>query len=166
MTEQLAEVFGMAYGLRTVGLRYFNIYGPRQDPDGPYAAVVPRFFKAALAGERPVIYGDGAQTRDFTFVADAVRANLLAAGAPDGADGAAFNVAGGVLELAGLVFALVGRTAEPDHRDPRPGDVQHSLADLGRSRKALGYAPEAGLSDGLALCLPSYEMIAKAAGDA
>ena len=170
MTEQLAEVFGMAYGLRTVGLRYFNIYGPRQDPDGPYAAVVPRFFKAALAGERPVIYGDGAQTRDFTFVADAVRANLLAAGAPDGADGAAFNVAGGVatsvLELAGLVFSLVGRTAEADHRDPRPGDVQHSLADLGRSRKALGYAPEAGLSDGLALCLPSYEMIAKAAGDA
>jgi nucleoside-diphosphate-sugar epimerase len=168
MTEELAEVFGIAYGLRTVGLRYFNIYGPRQDPDGPYAAVVPRFFKAALGGERPVIFGDGEQTRDFTYVADAVRANLLAAGAPEAANGRAFNVAGGaatsINRLAELVFAQFGKPAEPRHEAPRPGDVKHSLADLELARQHLGFAPQTELADGLARSRAGYERILPPAG--
>ena len=95
MNEELADVFARCYGMELIGLRYFNVFGPRQDPDGPYAAVIPRFFKACLRGESPVIYGDGEQSRDFTFVADAVQANLLAASAPASACGRAYNVAGG-----------------------------------------------------------------------
>ena len=95
MNEELADVFGRSYGLEFIGLRYFNVYGPRQDPNGPYAAVIPRFFSANIKGEPAVIYGDGEQSRDFTFVADAVRANLFAAVADRRASGAAYNVGGG-----------------------------------------------------------------------
>src|SRR5439155_7766416 len=130
------------FGMELVGLRYFNVYGPRQDPDGPYAAVVPRFFSAALAGEPPVIYGDGEQSRDFTFVADAVAANLLASAASRDACGRADNVAGGrrvtLNELAARVKELVGGPP-PRYERPREGDIRHSEADLTRARAALLY---------------------------
>lgn len=154
MNEQLADVFHRCYGLDFVGLRYFNVYGPRQRADGPYAAVVPRFLAAYREGRPPVIYGDGEQSRDFTYVADAVQANLLAAGAPDGAGFRAFNVATGqrvtVRRLAESVRELVGGGPEPVHEPPRTGDVRHSLADLSAIREALGYRPRHDVDTGLA----------------
>lgn len=161
--EELADVFGRCYGLEIVGLRYFNVYGPRQDPDGPYAAVIPRFFKASLSGQAPVIYGDGSQTRDFTFVGDAVAANLLAGRAPASACGKAYNVAGGnrtsVNDLAAAVRTAVGDGPEPRHEAPRPGDVPHSAADLSRSERVLGYRPSVGLADGLRRSLDYYRSL-------
>ncbi len=168
MTEQLAAVLARCYRLPVVGLRYFNVYGPRQDPAGPYAAVVPRFLTAGLTGGAPQIYGDGRQTRDFTYVADAVCANLLAAAAPV-VDGRALNVAGGrgvsILELARLVGRLTGNDRPPEHRPPRPGDVPHSTADLERARAELGYQPRADLEEGLAATRRYYAArLATAAG--
>lgn len=153
MNEELADVFARCYGMELVGLRYFNVFGPRQDPEGPYAAVVPRFFKACLSGEAPVIYGDGEQSRDFTFVADAVRANLLAACAPASACGRVYNVAGGrgitVNRLADAVREVAGAGLPPRHEDARPGDIRHSLADLSRARADLGFEPVTDLRTGL-----------------
>ncbi len=158
--EEVAANFWSCFGMEAVGLRYFNVYGPRQDPSGPYAAVIPRFFEALLKGRSPVIYGDGSRSRDFTFVEDAVRANLLAAGARE-ACGAAFNVAGGVqtsiAELARLVGQAVGRAVDPIHEPPRPGDVLHSLADLSRSREHLGFEPTVALAEGLSRVTVFYE---------
>ena len=165
MNEELAATFGDCFGLELVGLRYFNVYGPRQSPEGAYAAVVPLFFRAALRGEAPAIHGDGRQSRDFTFVADAVRANLLAAVAPAAACGCAYNVAPGeattVADLAAAIRGLVERatgTAPPPpvHGPPRPGDVRHSKADPAAARDALGFAAEVGLADGLARSLDPY----------
>jgi nucleoside-diphosphate-sugar epimerase len=160
MNEILADVFARSFSMELVGLRYFNVYGPRQSPEGPYAAVIPRFFKACLSGESPVIYGDGQQSRDFTYVADAVAANLLAAVAPKEAAGRAYNVAGGrrttVGEVAATIRRLVGRGGEVRHEPPRPGDVQHSLADLSLARSGLGYAAEHELEAGLARSLTDY----------
>ncbi len=153
MNEELAAVFGRCYGMGLVGLRYFNVFGPRQDPDGPYAAVIPRFFRASLAGESPVIYGDGGQTRDFTFVEDAVAANLAAAAADPSACGSAYNVAGGsrtsVLDLARMIDEVAGGGRPPRFEDSRPGDVRHSLADLHLAGQRLGYAPAVTLEEGL-----------------
>ncbi len=124
MNEELAATFGRCYQMELVGLRYFNVYGPRQDPDGDYAAVIPRFFKAYLSGEAPVIYGDGTQSRDFTYVADAVQANLQAAQAPASSCGRAYNVAGGrqtsVNDLASAVRDAAGGGPPPRH-DRAPG---------------------------------------------
>ena len=160
MAEQLAAVFSQCLGLETIGLRYFNVYGPRQDPEGPYAAVIPRFFSACITGHAPVIYGDGEQSRDFTFVEDAVAANLLAAAAPAAACGRAYNVAAGqgttVLALARAIRGLVGGGAEPRHEPQRAGDIRHSLADLGQVREAIGYRPSTRLESGLARCHPHY----------
>ncbi len=161
MNEQLADVFARCFGMQVVGLRYFNVYGPRQDPDGPYAAVIPCFFKACLAGEAPVIHGDGQQSRDFTFVSDAVAANLAAAEAAVSACGRAYNVAGGrrttVTELARLVRDAAGSGLAPQYAPPRPGDVPHSLADLTRVRDSLGWNPRVELSDGLAIAKKHYD---------
>jgi nucleoside-diphosphate-sugar epimerase len=138
-----------------VGLRYFNVYGPRQSPAGPYAAAIPRFFAAVLAGEPIEIHGDGQQTRDFTWIGDAVAANLLAAVAPRSACGHAFNVGGGqaisINRLAEAVTAAVGAAAAPAprHVAPRAGDPRHSLADLARSAELLGYRPAVGIEEGL-----------------
>ena len=161
--EDVAAVFGTCYDLEWVGLRYFNVYGSRQDPEGPYAAVIPRFFKAALQGEAMTIYGDGEQSRDFTHVTDAVRANLLAAGADASACGFAYNVAAGtqttVNELAREIGQLCGATAEPTHLEARPGDVKHSLADLALVHAALGYEPETALAEGLRASLEYYRRL-------
>jgi UDP-N-acetylglucosamine 4-epimerase len=160
MNEELADVFARAFGLETIGLRYFNVFGPRQDPEGPYAAVIPRFFKACLRGESPVIYGDGEQSRDFTFVADAVQANLLAASAPASVCGEAYNVAGGhavtVNDLARTVLEVAGAGSAPRHEAPRSGDIRHSLADLTRVRAKLGFEPAMELASGLAVSLDYY----------
>jgi nucleoside-diphosphate-sugar epimerase len=160
MNEQLADVFRRCDDMELVGLRYFNVYGPRQDPDGPYAAVIPRFFKAYLSGEAPVIYGDGEQSRDFTFVSDAVAANVCGAEAPADSCGAAYNVAGGrqttVNELARAVREAVGGGPEPRYEAPRKGDVMHSAADLALSRRALEYNAAVELADGLARSLEHY----------
>ena len=153
MGEQLAATFARSFGQQLVGLRFFNVYGPRQSPDGPYAAVVPRFVAAARGHEPMEIHGDGEQSRDFTYVTDAVEAALLAAGAPVEACGAAYNVAGGervtMNELAARLAALAGSNVPPIHAAPRPGDVRHSLADLTAARARLGYAPRVQVADGL-----------------
>ncbi|HPC83632.1 MAG TPA: NAD-dependent epimerase/dehydratase family protein [Thermoanaerobaculaceae bacterium] len=153
MDEQLADVFGRCFGMQLVGLRYFNVFGPRQDPAGPYAAVIPRFFAALAFGQAPVIYGDGEQSRDFTFVGNVVEANLLAAGASASACGRAYNVAAGartsVNELATRIAEVCGGGPAPVHEPPRPGDVRDSLADLSLARQALGYAPAVDLGEGL-----------------
>lgn len=158
--EQLAQVFARCYGMELIGLRYFNVFGPRQRPDGPYAAVIPRFFAACLRGESPVIHGDGEQSRDFTFVADAVRATLLASSAPAAACGAAYNVAGGrgatVNDLANAILTLVPGGKAPRYEAARPGDIRHSIADLARVREKLGFEPATRLQEGLAASLAFY----------
>ena len=158
MTEQLASVFARSFGLEVVGLRYFNVFGPRQSPEGPYAAVVPAFFREAAAGRPMRIHGDGRQTRDFTYVGDAVRANLLAAAAPaERVAGGVFNVAGGqsvaIAQLAEAIRDLTGSGAGAVHGPERPGDVRHSLADLARAGRELAYEPRVPLREGLAACL-------------
>jgi UDP-glucose 4-epimerase len=150
--EVYCRLYHQLYGLETVALRYFNIFGPRQDPKSEYAAVVPRFATACLLGEPARINGDGQQSRDFTFVADAVRANLLAADAPK-APGFVINVAGGqrvsLLDLLAALQKITGTSVPPAHGPARAGDVRHSLADLGRARDLLGFEPAVSLEDGL-----------------
>lgn len=151
--EQLAEVFCRCYGMRILGLRYFNVFGPRQDPNGPYAAVVPRFFSAIRRGEAPVIYGDGEQSRDFTYVSNVVQANLLAAGAPEGAWGRAYNVAPGggstVTALAKAILVACGGGPAPVHAPPRTGDILHSCADSSAAASAFGFRAEVSLEEGI-----------------
>jgi nucleoside-diphosphate-sugar epimerase len=159
--EELSDVYFRSYGLESVGLRYFNIYGARQDPDGPYAAVIPKFFKCFLAGEPPTVFGDGDQSRDFTHVSDAVSANLLALTCPTAGCGRAYNIAAGartsVNELAAVIADLSDSHLEPTHAEPRPGDVRHSLADLSQVGQAFGYQPTKSLDQGLATCLDYYQ---------
>ncbi|MER3501087.1 MAG: LPS biosynthesis protein WbpP [Candidatus Fervidibacterota bacterium] len=152
--EHLCRLFWQLYGLETVSLRYFNIFGPRQDPTSQYAAVIPRFVTALLKGEPPTIYGDGEQTRDFTFVENCVQANLLAA-TVEGVAGEVFNVGAGrqtsVNELFRLIRSLIGADhIEPIYAPPRQGDVRHSLADITKARQKLGYQPTISLQEGLA----------------
>ncbi|MEM9693689.1 MAG: SDR family oxidoreductase [Myxococcota bacterium] len=154
MDEELAATFARCYPqMSFAGLRYFNVYGPRQDPNGPYAAVVPRFFDACARGVAPTIYGDGEQSRDFTFVKDVVRANLLAAGAAfTGAY--AFNIGAGgtttVTRLAEAIIEICGVDLKPSYLDPRPGDIKFSQADTSRAHAMLGFSPTTELFDGLA----------------
>jgi nucleoside-diphosphate-sugar epimerase len=140
--EQLCQVYGKAFGVEAVALRYFNVFGPRQDPDSAYAPVVPRFVAALAAGEPPVVFGDGEQTRDFVYVADVVQANLLAAQSPD-APGRVFNVASGrSVSLNRLLAALIenmGVSVEPVYVPARAGDVRHSAADVSAAATALGF---------------------------
>lgn len=155
--EHLCRLFWELYGLETVSLRYFNIFGPRQDPTSQYAAVIPRFVTALLKGERPVIYGDGEQTRDFTFVENCIQANLLAATKPDVA-GEVFNVGAGVQtsvnDLFRLIRSLIGADdIEPIYAPPRPGDVRHSLAEITKAERLLGYKPVVSLEEGLKLTI-------------
>ena len=155
--EYYCQVFTRTYGLETVCLRYFNVFGPRQDPGSQYSGVISRFILALETGERPVIYGDGEQTRDFTYVANAVDANLRAAEAP-GASGRVFNIANGasvsINEVLETLKRLTGRTeVSAAYMEPRVGDVRDSLADLSAASSVLGYAPRVGLEEGLRLTL-------------
>ena len=154
--EYYCRVFSQVYGLATVCLRYFNIYGPRQNPESEYAAVVPRFIQSALRGEPPVIFGHGEQTRDFTFVKDAVMANILAV---EGSAAGIFNVGAGesvsVNRLSEIIIGLTGNSVKPIHREPRPGDVLHSLADISEI-SAFGYQPEYSLEKGLKETIGSF----------
>jgi UDP-glucose 4-epimerase len=153
--EHYARVYWELHGLETVALRYFNVFGPRQRPDSEYAAVIPRFVEAVLGGAAPHVHGDGCQSRDFTYVADAVAANLRAAAAPaDGCAGRAFNIAQGrpvsLLEVLDALADAAGVTVAPTHGPPRPGDVRHSHADITTARRQLGYEPTVGFAEGLA----------------
>jgi UDP-glucose 4-epimerase len=151
-SELYARVFAGAYGLETVVLRYFNVFGPRQDPSCQYAAVIPRFIAAMLMGNRPTVFGDGERSRDFTFVENVVQANLLAASAP-GISGEVFNVGcGGRYSLNSLVQELnkiLGVQIEPEYEASRPGDVQHSLASIEKAYRCLGYKPLVSFEEGL-----------------
>ncbi len=150
--EELCAVFARVWGLETVALRYFNVYGPRQDPHSAYAPVIPRFLQALLRGERPAIYGDGGQTRDFVYVGDVVQANLLAAEAP-GVAGRVFNIAAGrsvsLYQLLLLMADLLGVPPRAEHLPARSGDVRHSAADIRAARQALGFEPLVRLEEGL-----------------
>ena len=151
--EQYARVFFALYGVPTVCLRYFNVFGPRQDPASEYAAVIPRFITAIASGRRPEIYGDGRQTRDFCYVDNAVEANLLACAAAEDALGRAYNIACGrrvsLLDLVGLLNGILAAGVEPIHDEPRPGDVRDSLADIALARQYLGYEVKIHLEEGL-----------------
>lgn len=150
--ELLCELYTRVYGLETVALRYFNVFGPHQDPASPYAAVIPRFLNALMEGRRPLIFGDGEQTRDFTYVANVVKANLLATEAP-GAAGHAINIGCGeriaLNEVLRLAEDMLGVTIDPEHSEPRAGDVRDSLADISLARQLLGYTPVIGFRQGL-----------------
>jgi nucleoside-diphosphate-sugar epimerase len=157
-TEQLALQFSDLYDIDTVALRYFNIFGPRQDSDGEYAAVIPKFINLMIQRDRPVIYGDGDQSRDFTFIDNAVQANILAA---EGAvTGEAFNIGcGGQVTINQLVQKIneqLGTDIEPEYSEPRSGDVRHSRADISKGKKLLNYTPIAGFEDGLVQTIEYY----------
>jgi nucleoside-diphosphate-sugar epimerase len=151
--EYYCQVFTRVYGLETISLRYFNVFGPRQDPGSQYSGVVSRFISTLLTNERPVIYGDGEQSRDFTYIDNVVDANLKAANATAGI-GKVLNVANGErITLNQLLEELKELTGKPEitaeYREPRVGDVRHSLADISQARKLLGYQPSVGLRAGL-----------------
>jgi UDP-glucose 4-epimerase len=157
--ELYCQAFTATHGLETVALRYFNIFGPRQDPGSPYSAVIPLFISAMLAGRQPVIYGDGLQSRDFCFVSNVVQANLLAADAAD-VSGRVFNVASGkstdLLTLLGVLNRLLGMDVKPRHDPPRAGDVRESRADVTEARRWLGYKPEVDFEEGLRRSIDYY----------
>jgi UDP-glucose 4-epimerase len=152
--ESYLRLFTRLYGLQTVALRYFNVFGPRQDPGSEYSAVIPKFITRMAEGGPPVIYGDGEQTRDFTYVENVVLANLLAAEAPEAACGEAYNVACGerisLLDLVDRVNAALGTEFAPEHAEPRPGDIKHSLAGIEKIRDKLGFEVAVSFDQGLA----------------
>lgn len=158
--EKYCRVFGTVYGLETVCLRYFNIFGPRQDPHSQYAAVIPLFILRYLEGQPPVIHGDGEQSRDFTHVSNVVLANLLAAEAA-GAPGRVFNIGCGarttVKLLADLIRDILGSPLRPSYDADRPGDVKHSHADISEARAALGYEPRVDFREGLERTVQWYK---------
>ncbi|MGD9345431.1 MAG: SDR family oxidoreductase [Candidatus Aminicenantes bacterium] len=150
--EKYCQVFSNIYNLPTVCLRYFNVFGPRQDPFSQYAAVIPNFITRLLRNEAPIIYGDGEQSRDFTYVANVVKANLQAAQAHD-VSGQILNMGNGIQtsvnDLAKALMERVGKSIEPVHEEERPGDVRHSFADISKAQALLDYAPHVSLEDGL-----------------
>jgi UDP-N-acetylglucosamine 4-epimerase len=164
LTKKTCEEYGRLYhalfGLSTVGLRYFNVFGRRQDPDGPYAAVIPKFVKALLNGERPVIYGDGSQSRDFTYIDNVIEANLKACLAPDTASGEVFNIAFGgrtaLIDMYRILCKYLGKDTEPIFDPPRKGDILHSNADISKAREMLGYDPEWDFDRGLRASIEWY----------
>jgi UDP-N-acetylglucosamine/UDP-N-acetyl-alpha-D-glucosaminouronate 4-epimerase len=152
--EHYCRVYTELYGLETVSLRYFNVYGPRQRPDSPYAAVIPLFIDALRKGEPPIVHGDGRQSRDFTYISDTVAATIAAAQAPaDKCAGRAYNVAPGethdLLDLLAILARLVGVEPKPEHTDERAGDVRRTWADPSAARRDLGFSCEVGFEEGL-----------------
>ncbi len=150
--EGYCRSFSEVYGLETVALRYFNVFGPRQDPLSAYAAVIPKFITALMAGEPPTVFGDGEHSRDFTYIDNVVDANMLAAEASD-VSGQAFNIACGqrisLNRLLDELREIIGTEVEASYLEPRPGDVPHSLADISRAEESLGYRPAVEFTDGL-----------------
>jgi UDP-glucose 4-epimerase len=161
--EMYCRAFYQTYELQTVIVRYFNVFGPRQDPGSEYSAVIPIFVTRLLSGKQPVIYGDGYQSRDFTYVDNVVRGNLLAAETPEAA-GQTLNIASGssttLLELLRIIGQLLSVSVEPVFDQPRPGDVRESLADIALARDKLGYEPTVTLEDGLRRSIDYYRSIA------
>jgi UDP-N-acetylglucosamine 4-epimerase len=159
--EEWAKQYTRHYGLRTVGLRYFNVFGRRQDPNGAYAAVIPKFIQLLLRGERPTIHGDGGQSRDFTYVENVIEANLKACLAPDEASGQAFNIAYGGREYLNDIYKTLvealGKDIEPLYGPERPGDIRHSNADISQARRLLGYEPEYDFARGLREAIDWYK---------
>jgi nucleoside-diphosphate-sugar epimerase len=157
--EYYAKVFYEVFGLETISLRYFNVFGPHQDPTSQYAAAIPAFVTAILKDEQPTVYGDGKQSRDFTYVDNVVEANLLAAGAKK-TSGEVINIACGqavtVNETIRLINELVGKNIKPIYTDPRPGDVKHSLADIVLAKKTIGYKPTVLFREGLQKAIGWY----------
>jgi UDP-glucose 4-epimerase len=166
--EHYLRVFSGVYGLETVALRYFNVFGPRQRPDGAYAAAIPRFVWAGITGSRPIVYGDGETTRDFCYVDNAVHANLLAAQTPRALRGEIANVAGGrrvsLNDLLREIGQVLGHPLEVEHAEARAGDVRHSLADITRAHDLLGYEPLATWEDGLPSTVAYLRDLAKQRG--
>lgn len=159
--EEYGKLYTKLYGLDTYGMRYFNVFGRRQDPDGAYAAVIPRFLRLLLAGERPTINGDGRQSRDFTYIDNVIEANLKACLAPHEAAGQAFNIAYGGREFLidvyyGLTKAL-GVDIEPLFGPDRVGDIKHSNADISKAREMLGYDPDYDFEKGIVLAIDWYK---------
>ena len=158
--EEWAKQYSKHYGLKTIGLRYFNVFGRRQDPHGAYAAVIPKFIKQLLNDEQPTINGDGKQSRDFTYIENVIEANLKACLAPDEASGEAFNVAyGGREYLIDIYYDLtkaLGKDIEPHFGPTRAGDIKHSNADISKARRLLGYDPQYDFAHGLAEVIEWY----------
>jgi UDP-glucose 4-epimerase len=163
--ELYAAVFHRLYHLETVSLRYFNVFGPRQDPSSPYSGVVSRFIESVATDVRPVIHGDGGQTRDFTYVENVARANFAACHRPEAA-GRFYNIGCGarvsVLELWNRIAELSGSKLQPTFVATRSGDVPHSLADISRARRDLGYEPAVDFGEGLRRTLDYYGILARA----
>ena len=160
--EEWAKQYTRHYGLKTIGLRYFNVFGRRQDPNGAYAAVIPKFIKQLINNERPTINGDGKQSRDFTYVENVIEANLKACLAPDEASGEAFNVAyGGREYLIDIYYDLtkaLNKDLEPNFGPDRAGDIKHSNADISKARRLLGYDPQYNFAKGLAEAIEWYKV--------
>jgi len=148
--EYYCRVFSEVYGIKTVALRYFNVFGPRQDPESQYAAVIPRFITRILSGQPPIIYGDGTQTRDFTYVKDVVQANVKAMESnAEGVFNVAYNQRISLLSLVDIIAGETGVKVNPVFEPPRPGDIHDSQADISAAQKAFGYAPEYTVRSGL-----------------
>lgn len=158
--EEYASLYTRIYGLNTYGLRYFNVFGKRQDPDGAYAAVIPKFIKQLLNNKSPTIHGDGKQSRDFTYIENAVEANLKACKAPDKAAGQAFNIACGekerIIDLYHKLCRLLGKKIEPTFWPERPGDIKHSHADISKAKELLGYSPDWNFEKGIKAAIDWY----------
>lgn len=161
VTEEYAKLYYKLYGLNTYGLRYFNVFGRRQDPDGAYAAVIPKFIKQLMNGEVPTINGDGKQSRDFTYIDNVIEANLKACLAPEEVAGNVFNIAyGGRKYLIDIYYDLckaLNMNVEPNFGPDRAGDIKHSNADISKARKLLGYDPEYDFEKGIALAIDWYK---------
>ena len=158
--EEWAKQYFRHYKLPTIGLRYFNVFGRRQNPDGAYAAVIPKFIRLLLKGERPVIHGDGRQSRDFTYIENVIEANLKACLAPAEASGEAFNIAYGgreyLIDIYHSLTKAIGVDIEPVFGPDRPGDIKHSNADISKARRLLGYDPEYDFDRGLSEAIKWY----------
>ena len=158
--EHYCQIFSQIYRLPTISLRYFNVFGPRQDPFSQYAAVIPNFITRILEGKEPLIYGDGQQSRDFTYVSNVVEANILAAHAPEDSFGVV-NIACGerttINSLAARIKEILRKDIRFSYQDPRPGDIKHSLADISRAKRLLKYSPQISLEEGLEMTIRWYK---------